>query len=162
MSTTDTSMPNPANGNSAEASEYVTFQLGEQLFGISIDQAHEVFGASQITRVPLAPSAIMGLLNLRGRVVTAICLRSLLGIPGEGAPAAERTAIGIEHNGEHFALVVDEIGDVLRLPLDGLEATPIHLDEHWQSLSCGVHRLERGILVVLDPSRMIGSDRLAA
>lgn len=162
MSKQESNSPNAANANNVEASEYVTFQLGSQLFGISIDQAHEVFGAAQITRVPRAPSAIMGLLNLRGRVVTAICLRTLLNIQGEGAPSSERTAIGIEHNGEHFALVVDEIGDVLRLQTDGLEATPIHLDEHWQSLSCGVHRLDRGILVVLDPNRMIGSDRLAA
>lgn len=151
-----------ANANSPEALEYVTFQLGGQLFGISIDQAHEVFAANQITRVPSAPKAIMGLLNLRGRVVTAVCLRTLLSISGDARPQAERTAIGVEHKGEHFALVVDEIGDVLRLPVEGLEDTPIHLDEQWQALSCGVHRLDKGILVVLDPDRMISSERLAA
>jgi purine-binding chemotaxis protein CheW len=151
-----------ANGNVPEALEYVTFLLGDQLFGISIAQAHEVFAANQITRVPSAPQAIMGLLNLRGRVVTAVCLRTLLRIPGDADASTERTAIGVEHKGEHFALVVDEIGDVLRLPVEGLEDTPIHLDEQWQALSCGVHRLDTGILVVLDPNRMISSERLAA
>jgi purine-binding chemotaxis protein CheW len=140
--------------------EYVTFHLGEQLFGLPIQSVHEVFSANQITRVPLAPRAVRGLLNLRGRVVTAICLRTLMRIAG--GQSSDSMAIGIENSGEQFALLIDRIGDVMRLPAGGLEPNPIHLDPNWQSLSRGVHRLEGRILVVLEAENLFASDRLAA
>lgn len=139
--------------------EYVTLTIGDQLFGLHIDEVHEVFSANQITRVPLAPPAIKGLLNLRGRIVTAVCLRTVLGMP-EAVDMSERMAIGVESNNEPFALLVDHIGDVMRLSAATHEANPIHLDGNWQDLSRGVHRLETTILVVLDLERIIASQRL--
>ncbi len=141
--------------------EYVTLQIDDQLFGLPIKDVHEVFSASQITPVPLAPAAVMGLLNLRGRVVTAMCLRRVLGIPATEA-TTERMAIGVDVGGEPFALLVDRIGDVLRLPAATLEGNPIHMDTSWQALSRGVHRLEDRILVVLDLVQTIGHERRAA
>ena len=141
--------------------EYVTLQIDDQLFGLPIKDVHEVFSAVQITTVPLAPAAVRGLLNLRGRVVTAMCLRTLLGM-AEGTSRSERMAIGVEIGGEPFALLVDKIGDVLRLPVETLEANPIHMNIDWQGMSRGVHRLEGRILVVLDLAQTIGSERLAA
>jgi purine-binding chemotaxis protein CheW len=141
--------------------EYVTLHIGAQLFGLPIDEVHEVFAANQITHVPLAPAAIKGLLNLRGRVVTAICLRTVLGMP-EAVDMTERMAIGVDVEGEAYALLVDRIGDVMRLSTATHEANPIHLDENWQDLSRGVHRLETTILVVLDLERILGSPSLAS
>ena len=141
--------------------EYVTLHVGEQIFGLPISQVHEVFGAQHITPVPLAPAAVVGLLNLRGRVVTALCLRTVLGLP-DTATGQGRMAIGVESEGEAFALLVDRIGDVMRLTAGTFEANPIHLNASWQSLSRGVHRLETSLLVVLDFERVIGSDKLAA
>lgn len=140
--------------------EYVTVTIGDQLFGLQIDEVHEVFSANQITRVPLSPPAIKGLLNLRGRIVTAVCLRTVLGLP-EATGITERMAIGVESDGEPFALLVDRIGDVMRLSAATHEANPIHLDGQWQELSRGVHRLETTILVLLDLERIIGSPDLA-
>jgi purine-binding chemotaxis protein CheW len=162
----DTARPPAANDDAqamANSVEYVTFALGDQLFGLPIQDVNEVFSAMQITRVPLAPPAIRGLLNLRGRVVTAICLRTLLGVRGaKPSDADDAMAIGIEHGNDQFALLVDHIGDVIRLPMDGLEANPIHMSADWQGLSRGVHRLDGQILVVLDLATLINSERLAA
>jgi purine-binding chemotaxis protein CheW len=141
--------------------EYVTLHIGDQLFGLPIDEVHEVFSANRITRVPLAPPAIKGLLNLRGRVVTAICLKTVLSLPGVGDDI-DRMAIGVEAGGEAFALLVDRIGDVMRLSAATHEPNPIHLNGNWQELSRGVHRLETTILVVLDLERIIVSRHLAA
>ena len=141
--------------------EYVTLQIDEQLFGLPIQDVHEVFSAIQITPVPLAPDAVRGLLNLRGRVVTAMCLRTLLGMP-EAVAQGEHMAIGVDIGGEPFALLVDRIGDVLRLSAATLEANPIHMNADWQTMSRGVHRLEDRILVVLDLAQTIGSESLAA
>lgn len=148
------------NAPAAHELEYVTLMIGEQQFGLPISEVHEVFAAHQITPVPLAPVAIKGLLNLRGRVVTAVCLRTVLGIVGDAA-RTDSMAIGIESDGEPFALLVDRIGDVMRLSTTTLEPNPIHMNAAWQNLSCGVHRLETSILVVLDLEKVIGSPGLA-
>ena len=145
----------------ADDIEYVTLHIGEQIFGLPISQVHEVFGAQHITPVPLAPAAVVGLLNLRGRVVTALCLRTVLGLP-DTASNETRMAIGVESDGEAFALLVDRIGDVMRLTAATFEANPIHLNAAWQGLSRGVHRLETTILVVLDLECIIGSQSLAS
>jgi purine-binding chemotaxis protein CheW len=148
-------------GEAGDETEFVTFMLGEQAFGLPIQRVHEVFSANQITSVPLAPPMIKGLLNLRGRVVTAVCLRTLMGIDGEAA-SGDRMAIGIESAGEQFALLVDRIGDVMRLSGAGLEPNPIHLAASWQSLSRGVYRLDGSILVILELDKLISTERLAA
>ncbi|MBT2856498.1 chemotaxis protein CheW, partial [Staphylococcus coagulans] len=73
-----------ANANGAETGptdDYVTVFVGDTLFGLAIERVHDVFVPSGVTPVPLAPSEIVGLLNLRGRVVTAVCLRRRLGLP---------------------------------------------------------------------------------
>jgi purine-binding chemotaxis protein CheW len=71
-------------------------------------------------------------------------------------------AIGVEIGGEPFALLVDRIGDVVRLPPATREPNPIHLNADWQNLSKGVHRLETSLMVILDPDCIIGSETLAA
>ncbi len=150
-----------ADFTAGDVIEYVTFWIGEQLFGLPIRQINEVFAANQITTVPLAPVAVRGLLNLRGRVVTALCLRAVLSMPGH-EQRQERMAIGVEIDGEPFALLVDRIGDVMRLSAETLEANPIHMTGNWQTLSRGLHRLEGTILVVLDLDKIISSRSLAA
>ena len=141
--------------------EYITLTIADQLFGLPIGDVHEVFSVQRITRVPLAAKPIKGLLNLRGRVVTAICVRTVLNMP-DGDECAERMAIGVEIGGEPFALLVDRIGDVVRLAPATLEPNPIHMNADWQNLSKGVHRLETSLLVILDPECIVGSERLAA
>lgn len=147
----------PANANLPDAmdgltTDFVTLHLGDQMFGLPIDKVHDVFNATQIARVPLAPREIVGLLNLRGRVVTAISLRARLGMPELAAVAEGETemAIGIEHGGEPYALMVDRIGEVLHLDAATFEPCPIHLDSGWIALSQGVHRLDNRLLIILD------------
>lgn len=146
-----------SNANAADASvtnEFVTVFVGETMFGLSIDRVHDVFIPAGVTPVPLSPPEIVGLLNLRGRVVTALCLRRRLGLPGrteEGRPMA----IGLEQGGETFALVVDGVGEVLKLGADTHEPVPINLDARWRDLALGVHRLDGRLLVILDVDALL-------
>lgn len=133
---------------------YVAMKVGGQTFGLPISDVHEVFSVSRITPVPLAPPMVTGLINLRGRVVTAICLRTLLGME-ETAARRERMAVGVESGGEPFALLVDGIGDVMRLQASSLEPCPVHIGAAWRTVSQGVHRLETGIIVILDLKRTL-------
>jgi purine-binding chemotaxis protein CheW len=127
----------PGDAADLEASEYVTVTVADQMFGLAIDRVHDVFIASALTAVPLAPPEIVGLLNLRGRVVTAMCLRRRLGLPDREGGRREM-AVGLEHQGESYGLLVDEIGEVMKLSPTSHEPNPVHLDERWIGLSRGV------------------------
>jgi purine-binding chemotaxis protein CheW len=134
--------------------EYVTATIGGQLFGVPIARVQDVFVPERLARVPLAPNEIAGLLNLRGRVVTAIDMRCRLGLPAF-ANASQRLAIGIEHRGECYGLLIDGIGEVLKLNIATLENNPVNLDGRLARVSAGVHRLDGSLLVVLDVDRVL-------
>jgi chemotaxis signal transduction protein len=91
---------------SAETIEYVTATVGGQLFGLPISRVQDVFVPERLTRVPLAPPEIAGMLNLRGRIVTAIDLRKRLSLDAE-ASERPRMAVGIEYLGESYGLLID-------------------------------------------------------
>ncbi len=133
--------------------EYVTVTIGKQLFGLPIGRVQDVFVLSQMTRVPLAPDDIAGVINLRGRIVTAIDLRRRLGVAGEAKRA--QMAVGIESNGESYGLVIDAIGEVLKPGSESAEPVPVNLDERLKRVASGVHRLDDGLLVVLDVDRLL-------
>jgi purine-binding chemotaxis protein CheW len=134
--------------------EYVTATVGGQLFGLPIARVQDVFVLDRLTRVPLAAPEIAGVLNLRGRIVTAIDMRRRLGLapPGE---VRKRMAIGIEYKGESYGLLIDAIGEVLNLPTAGREGNPVNLEPALARVSAGVHRLEDRLLVVLDVDRVL-------
>jgi purine-binding chemotaxis protein CheW len=133
--------------------EYVTATVGGQLFGLPIARVQDVFVLDRLTRVPLAAPEIAGVLNLRGRIVTAIDMRRRLGLaPGE---VRKRMAIGIEFRGESYGLLIDAIGEVLSLPAGGAEGNPVNLEARLARVSAGVHRLEDRLMVVLDVDRVL-------
>ena len=150
-------------GAHGESIQYVTVVIGGQLFGLPIERVHDVFVPESITRVPLSRPEIAGVLNLRGRIVTAIDMRRRLHLPpreGEATPMA----VGIEHKGESYGLLIDNVGEVLDLPNNGREANPVNLDPRWAAISGGVHRLNGQLMVILDVDRVLGgmAEALAA
>ena len=103
--------------------EYVTAMIGGQLFGLPISRVQDVFIPERMTRVPLASSDVAGVLNLRGRIVTAIDMRSRLGLPksDHGRPPM---AVGVDLRGESYGLLIDSVGEVLKLADDSREVNP--------------------------------------
>jgi|SRR5262245_3282352 len=140
--------------------EYVTAMIGGQLFGLPISRVQDVFVPQRLTRVPLAGPDIAGLLNLRGRIVTVIDMRCRLDLP---APqGGERPmALGVEYKGESHGLLIDEIGEVLKLPAASREDNPVNLDERLARVSAGVHRLDGRLLVILDVERVLDAGPVA-
>jgi purine-binding chemotaxis protein CheW len=134
--------------------EYVTATVGGQLFGLPIARVQDVFVLDRLTRVPLASGEIAGVLNLRGRIVTAIDMRQRLALPPAGQ-VGKRMAIGIEHKGESYGLLIDAIGEVLNLPIAGREGNPVNLEPRLARVAAGVHRLEDRLLVELDVDRVL-------
>ena len=134
--------------------EFVTFTIAGQMFGLPIARVQDVFKPARITRVPLAGAEIAGVLNLRGRIVTAIDMRHRLEVKRREAGDAPM-AIGIEAKGESFGLLVDAVGEVLKLPEADREPNPINIDRKLAALSAGVYRLEGQLLVALDIDRVL-------
>ncbi len=134
--------------------DYVSFMLGGQSFAIPVHQVRDVLRRQPITPVPLAPPAIVGLLNLRGRIVTAIDLRVRLGLPLRGDQAAV-TNLVVELGGELYALIVDAAGDVLHFDDAALASLPVTLDPVWRDMVSGIFPLEQGFMVILDIGRAI-------
>jgi purine-binding chemotaxis protein CheW len=132
--------------------EYVTAMIGGQLFGLPIGRVLDVFTPDRLTPVPLAPGEIAGVLNLRGRIVTAIDMRRRLGLPPRAA-GETGMAIGIEHLGESYGLLVDAVGEVLKLAASSRDTVPVNLEPSWARIASGVHRLDGRLLVVLDVDR---------
>jgi len=144
-----------------ELTEFVTLTIAGQLFGLPIARVQDVFKPSRITRVPLAGPEFAGVLNLRGRIVTAIDMRRRLDLQRrEGGRSP--MAIGIEAKGESFGLLVDAVGEVLKLPAADREPNPINLDPKLAAVSAGVYRLEGQLLVVLDIDRILDLRAAAA
>jgi purine-binding chemotaxis protein CheW len=154
-----------ANGKFDDGvTEYVTVMLDGQLFGLPIARVQDVFMPDRLTRVPLAAPEIAGVLNLRGRIVTAVDLRLRLRMPprNDGRPPM---AVGIELKGESYGLLIDAVGEVMKLANSTREANPVNLDARLAGVSAGVHRLEGQLMVILDVDRvldMTAADPLAA
>lgn len=133
---------------------FVTVVAAGQLFGLRLERVRDVFVPRGLSQVPLAPPEVAGLLNLRGRIVTAIDLRRRLGLPPR-ADGAAPVAVGIEERGDLYGLIVDQVGDVLRLKRSSFEANPVNLDMRWSLVCAGVHRLEHDLMVVLDVDKVL-------
>ncbi|HET7848282.1 MAG TPA: chemotaxis protein CheW [Pseudolabrys sp.] len=140
--------------NDEHLSEYVTAGIGGQMFGLPILSVQDVFVPDRLTRVPLSQPEIAGVLNLRGRILTLIDMRRRLGLEGKSSDG-QAMAIGVESRGESYGLLVDSVGEVLKLDDRARENSPINLDPRLARVCAGIHRLEGQLLVVLDVDRIL-------
>lgn len=134
--------------------EYVTTMIGGQLFGLPISRVQDVFMPERLTRVPLSSRDVAGVLNLRGRIVTAIDMRARLGLPKEETDRPPM-AVGVDLRGESYGLLIDSIGEVLKLADESREVNPVNLDPRMAKMAAGVHRLDGQLMVVLDVDRVL-------
>lgn len=127
-----------------------TFAVDGQWFGVPVTAVQEVMRAQPMTTVPRAPRAVSGLIHLRGKIVTAIDLRSMLGMT-PAAPDAERFNMMVRDPDDGaVSLVVDQIGDVLEVPQASFEHTPDTLVPTFGDLVSGVFKLNERLLLLLE------------
>ena len=138
----------------ADEQVFVTLTLADQLCGVPVQGVRDILSEQTIARIPLAPPEVAGSLNLRGRIVTAIDLRRRLKLPAapEGQP---RMSVVAEQGGELYALLVDQVSEVMTLRADAFERNPPTLPPEWAAFSSGIYRLQDKLLVVLDVSRLL-------
>jgi purine-binding chemotaxis protein CheW len=142
--------------------EFVSVVVGGQLFGIPVLLVQDVLGPQRLTRIPLAPPEVAGSLNLRGRIVTAIDLRTRLGLAPAAEDGSRSMSVVVDHGGELYSFVVDQVGEVLSLSAAAFEHSPPTLDPLWRDVSAGIYRLDGTLLVVLDVARLLDLSARAA
>lgn len=133
-----------------------TFAVDDLLFGLEVTQVQEVILFQNMTRVPMAPPAIQGLINLRGQIVTAVDLRLCLGLARRKPEDLPMNVVirGVE---SCVSLLVDTIGDVMQVSTDMLEAPPSTMNPAQRGLIEAVCKLPRQLLLILDPERAVAS-----
>jgi purine-binding chemotaxis protein CheW len=132
----------------------VSMRVGDQIFGAPVLEVQDVITPTAINVVPLAPPEVAGSLNLRGRIVTAIDMRCRLGVAPRASGDAFMCVI-VERMGELYALLVDDVGDVLWLSGSTFEPLPVTLPGGWRALCDGLYRLDGELLLALDVGQVL-------
>jgi len=136
--------------------QFCTFHLGGNYYGLDVLRVQEVVRNQPLTRVPLAPGAVRGLVNLRGQIVTAIDLRARLELPAHDE-REEAVSIIVQMDDGAVSFAVDQIGDVLELPDEQFEAPPETLRGAVRDFVHGAYKLPEQLLVILNPERIVSA-----
>jgi purine-binding chemotaxis protein CheW len=136
------------------SAQLATFTLDDRLYGVRVERVQEVLRSQARTRIPLAPPAIAGLVNLRGQVLTAIDLREQLGLPPR-PEGKEPMVVVIRVGTEPVSLLVDSIGAVVDVEPDTFEQPPDTLTGPSRELILGAYKLPDRLLLALDVDRAV-------
>lgn len=137
--------------------QFCTFTLGDLFLGIEVLQVQEVIRPQAVTRVPLGPKSVRGLINLRGQIVTAIELRERLGLPPR-ADHEEPMNVVVRTDEGAVSLLVDAIGDVIEVEEQQHEPLPETLSPAARALVRGVYKLPTQLMLVLDIDAVLGME----
>jgi len=131
-----------------------TFSLDGHLFGVDAQRVQEVIRYQEMTRAPMAPPAVGGLINLRGQIVTAIDLRTRLGLTPRPAGKLPMNVVVRSDDGA-VSLLVDQIGDVIEVNPNDFESPPDTLQGASRELVLGAYKLHQRLLLLLDCERAV-------
>jgi len=153
--TTDTLVPN-ADRAGKDTQSFVTFRVADQLFGVPVTRVQDILTPDVVAPVPGAPKEVRGLINLRGRIVTVIDMRTHLSLPKASEDVTRAgMCVTVESRGDYYTLFVDKIGDVITLSGDLREGNPATLDTVWREVADAVYRTDQGLLVALHVDRLL-------
>lgn len=138
----------------AHAHQFCTFYLDAYYFGIDVLKVQEIIRYQEMTRVPLAPIVVRGLINLRGQIVTAIDLRRRLEMKDRPADQLPVNVV-VQTDDGAVSLLVDEIGDVLEVDQNSFENPPETLQGTARELIRGAYKLPNRLLLLLDTTKTV-------
>jgi purine-binding chemotaxis protein CheW len=155
----DTSLASPATPGTEDEDkieQIMTVKIGQQTLGIEVSRVSDVIISRPCTPVPMTPSYVLGVVNLRGHIVTVLDVRQRLDIQDPLPEGHEETmCVVVEVYGEMFGLIVDSIGDVLSFPRTDRQPVPPNLDKIWQTVARGVYRLPNLLVVMIEPDHIL-------
>ncbi len=138
----------------SEPKQYCTFLLNGLFFGVDVLGVQEVIKFQSMTQVPLASRVVSGLINLRGQIVTAIDLRRRLELDDRAEDSPPMNVV-VQTDDGPVSLLVDDIGDVLEVSDETFEPPPPTMKGIARDLITGVHKLDEGLLLILDMPKVV-------
>ncbi|MCA9213451.1 MAG: purine-binding chemotaxis protein CheW [Planctomycetales bacterium] len=137
--------------------QVATFRVENLLLAIDVDVVQEINRHLNITEVPHAPENVRGVINLRGEVVTVVDMRTILGLP-RGEVTRDCRNVVIHSEGELIGLIVDQIADILTIPIREIDPPPANVDGVEGRFFKGVYTMDNGIAVLLDVQGALSQD----
>lgn len=140
-----------------EVLQWVTFQLEEETYGINVMQVREVLRHTEIAPVPGAPDYVLGIINLRGNVVTVIDTRSRFGLM-QGDITDSTRIIVIESERQVIGILVDSVAEVVYLRSSEIDTTPSVGTEESAKFIQGVSNRDGNLLILVDLNKLLSDD----
>jgi purine-binding chemotaxis protein CheW len=137
----------------------VGFQVGRETFGIPISRVHEIVRIPEITSVPDAPDAVIGVMNLRGKIVPVVDLRKRFGAKNDGFTRKNRVVVA-EVEGKLVGLVVDSASEVLKLPLGEIQPANTMFQDQELNYITGLGKLAERLIILIDLTRLLERNEL--
>ena len=157
---TDQNIPSAGKLIANSASKYMTFKLAKEEYGIETRKVRELIGLQEITRVPRTKSYIRGLINLRGKVIPVVDLRTKFGMPAtESTSQTVIIVVQIASDAGNLTMgvLVDEVLEVRAIPEADIEPPPLPQDVN-TSFILGVGKIDKHIVFLLDIDRVLTVD----
>jgi purine-binding chemotaxis protein CheW len=139
------------------ALRWVTFRLADEVYGINVMQVQEVLRVSEIAPVPGAPDYVLGIINLRGNVVTVIDARKRFGMLPKEADDVSRVVI-IETDKQIFGILVDSVAEVVDVDRADIETAPNVGNDESSRYIQGVTTIDSELLILVDLNRLISEE----
>ena len=137
--------------------QWVTFQLEEETYGINVMQVQEVLRYTEIAPVPGAPDYVLGIINLRGNVVTVIDTRTRFGLPARDVTEQTRIVI-IEAEQQVIGILVDSVAEVVYLRTSQIDSAPNVGTEESAKFIQGVSNRDGELLILVDLNKLLNDD----
>lgn len=134
--------------------QYLTVEIGGQLFGLPVEYLRDIFRRADITPIPLSSAEVLGSINLRGRIVTVVDLRAKFGLD-EASLVKSEMHVAVSHEQELFSLVVDKVGEVIQLSTKDFEPLPPTLEQKWKTIAAGVCKLNNGLIMPVNMDALL-------
>ena len=138
-------------------SQWVTFRLGDEIYGIDVLKVQEVLRITEISPVPGAPDYVLGIINLRGNVVTVVDARNRFSLPPKESDDASRIIV-VDAFDKIIGLLVDNVSEVAYVPDSQIELAPNVGNEDTNKFVAGVYNRDNELLIMVDLAKLINSE----
>ena len=141
--------------------QWVTYQLEDETYGINVMQVQEVLRITEIAPVPAAPSDVLGIINLRGNVVTVIDTRSRFGLQPKASNDDQSRIIIVEVNGNVIGMLVDSVAEVVYLHQSEIDSVPVVNNDDSSRFIQGVCSREDQLLILVDVNKFLTEEEVS-
>lgn len=147
--------------SSSDLIRLVSFRVGKEQFAVDIHRVQEINRMMSLTQVPESKPGVRGVINLRGRIVPVLDMRSRMGLEESELTDTARIVV-VEINHATVGFIVDSVNEVLEIDSSVIESTPAAASNTKASYVQGVAKLDEGLLILLDLESLMSSDSLEA